>query len=474
MIIGEREPDRLLPPLALTSLLALLLVSAFSCKRVKPEPPVARNFDDSLVVDSSYVSAPILFELADLEEKINKSLGMVLVENAEIKNGISRPLNLHIERSGPIKLAFDGDRLTFGASLKIWISNPLRLARSAKDTSNRVYSALQVRFRSPLTVRDDWRMETRVELEHYRWITEPEIRVLGIDIPVTKLADRILQKRENGIEDAIDKAVSNELRLDRELATIWRDIQKPILINKTYENVWLLPRPYAILVGPIRGNPNTILIPMRLRLNVDSEFGPKPVYAVKNRLPKLQKVASLPMLSRINLLSRIPYSQMTTVLNTYVSGKKLDIINHLVDIEQVKVYGGDHALIVQTDISGAIGGTLYFRGRPAFDTVRQELVMRNIDYDIQTEQSLAKAADWLLHDTLKDTLQSALKVPLQEHLALLPEKIETAFSRGKAGKKARIDIPKFQLRPKAMAIRPDGLHILLHTDAAMVLEVIHL
>ncbi|GAB3256897.1 hypothetical protein GCM10027347_18990 [Larkinella harenae] len=457
-----------------TVFLALLLAGGFSCKRVKPDPPAARNFDDSLTVDSSYVSAPILFEVSDLEAKINKALGVVLVENAEIKNGFSRPLNLRIERNGPIKLAFDGNRLTFGASLKIWISNPLRLARNAKDTSDRVYSALQVRFRSPLTVRDDWRVETKVELENYRWLTEPQIRILGINIPVTKLADRILEKRENGIESAIDKAVFNELRLDRELATIWQDIQKPILINKAYEKVWLLPRPFAILVGPIRGNPNAIMVPLRLNLAVDSEFGPKPIYQVNTKLPRLQKVESLPMLSRINLLTRIPYSQMTAVLDAYVTGKKLDIINHLVDIENVKVYGGEHALIVQTDIKGAIGGTLYFRGRPAFDTVRQELVVLNMDYDIHTEQSLAKAADWLLHDTLKDTLQSALKIPLQEHLTLLPDKIETAFARGKAGQKARIAIPKFQLSPRAIAIRPDGLHLLLHTDAAMVLEVVHL
>ncbi|GAB3335780.1 hypothetical protein GCM10027299_45110 [Larkinella ripae] len=474
MITDDHTPTRLLSWLLLTVFLALFLAGAVSCKRVKPEPPAARNFDDSLVVDSSYVSAPILFELADLESKINRALGVVLVENAQIKNGITRPLNLHIERDGPIKLAFDGNRLTFGASLKIWISNPLRLSRSPKDTTNRVYSALQVRFRSPLTVRDDWRMETRVELENYRWITEPEIRVLGLAIPVTKLADRILEKRENGIEDAIDKAVFNELRLDRELATVWRDIQKPILINKAYEKVWLLPRPFAVLVGPLRGNARSLVIPMRIKLNVDSEFGPKPVYPLTTRLPKLQRVASLPMLSRINLLSRIPYDQMTTVLNTYVAGKKLDIINHLVDIKDVKVYGGEHALIVQTDIKGAIGGTLYFRGRPAFDTVRRELVVRDIDYDMHTEQSLAKVADWLLHDTLKDTLQAALKIPLQEHLTLLPGKIEAAFSRGKAGKKARIDIPKFQLSPRAIAVRPDGLHILLHTDAAMVLEVVNL
>ncbi|GAB3919404.1 hypothetical protein GCM10028804_11030 [Larkinella terrae] len=452
----------------------MLLAGAFSCKRVRPEPPVAENFDDSLKADSSYVSAPVLFEITELEEKINKALGVVLVENGTIKNGIARPIHIHIERSGPIKLAFDGTRLTFGASLKIWISNPLRLSNNPKDTSNRVYSALEVRFRSPLTVRNDWRMETNVELENYRWITEPAIRVLGINIPVTKLANHILTKRENGIENAIDKAVFNELRLDRELAKIWRDIQKPLLINRAYQEVWLRPRPFAVLVGPIRGNPTSIIIPMRIKLAVESIFGPKPVYALNARLPRLQKVAFLPMISHLNLLSRIPYSQMSAVLNQFITGKKFDIVNHLVDIEKVNVYGSDHALVVQTDIKGAIAGTLYFRGRPAFDTLRNELVMQNIDYDMHTEQSLAKVADWLLHDTLKDTVQAAMRMPLQEYFTLIPTKIEQAFAKAKVGQKARIDIPKFQLSPKAIAVRPDGLYILLHADAAMILEVVNL
>ncbi|MFC5408972.1 DUF4403 family protein [Larkinella bovis] len=474
MITDDSTPDRLPSLFIYTAFLALVLVGSFSCKRVTPEPPVARNFDDSLKADSSYISSPVTFEIAELEEKINRALGTVLVKNAELKNGITRPLYLHIERSGPVKLAYDGNRLTFGASLRIWISNPLRLGKNPKDTTNRVYSALEVRFRSPLTVRDDWRMQTKVELEHYRWITRPEIRILGIDIPVAKLADRILQKRENGIEAAIDRAVYNELRLDRELATVWRDIQKPILINRAFQQVWLRPRPTAIQVGPIRGNPTSIVIPMRLRLTIESAFGPKPVYAINTRLPRLEKVTTLPMMSHLNLLSRIPYGQMSTLLNTYVTGRKFDIINHLVDIKKVTVFGSDHALIVQTDIAGAIGGTLYFRGRPVFDSTRSELVMQNIDYDIHTEQSLAKVADWLLHDTLKDTLQSALRIPLQEHLTLLPHRIEKAFSKGKAGRKARIDIPKFQLQPKAIAVRPDGLQILLHAEAALILEVVHL
>ncbi|RRB02887.1 DUF4403 family protein [Larkinella rosea] len=468
------EQNRLPFYLIRATLLAVLLAGACSCKRVRPEPPAARNFDDSLQVDSSYISAPIRFDITDLEGKINKALGRVLVENAQIKSGISRPIYIRIERSAPIRLAFDGNRLTFGASLKIWISNPLRLSNNPKDTSNRVYSALEVRFRSPLTVRNDWRMETNVELEHYRWITEPQIRLLGINIPVTKLADHILKKRENGIENAIDKAVFNELRLDRELQTVWRDIQKPLLINRAYQEVWLRPRPFAVLVGPIRGNPTSIIIPMRIKLAIDSKFGSKPVYDPNPQLPRLQKVAFLPMISHLNLLSRIPYHQMSAVLNQFITGKKFDIVNHLVDIEKVSVYGSDHALIVRTDIKGAIAGTLYFRGRPAFDTLRNELVMQNIDYDMQTEQSLAKVADWLLHDTLKDTVQAAMKMPLQEYFTLIPNRIETAFAKAKVGRKARIDIPKFQLSPKAIAVRPDGLYILLHADAAMILEVVNL
>ncbi|GAB3898485.1 DUF4403 family protein [Larkinella knui] len=474
MISEESEQNRLSYTLFSTVLLAFLLAGLFSCKKVNPEPPAARNFDDSLQADSSYVSASILFDIAELEEKINTALGVVLVNNVDIKSGKSRFLKLRVERAGPIKLAFDGTRLTFTASLKIWTSNPLNLVNDPKDTANWVFSAIQVRFHSPLTVRNDWRMETSMELEHYRWVTEPQIRLLGINIPVTRLANHILAKREDGIENAIDKAIFNELRLDRELEKIWKDLQKPLLINRAFQQVWLRPRPYAVLVGPIRGNPTTIVIPMRLKLAVDSEFGSKPVYTPDARLPRLQKVASLPMMSHINLLSRIPYQQLSSVLNTYISGRKLDVINHIVDIKQVRVYGGEHALIVQMDIKGALGGSLYFRGKPAFDTVRNELVMKDIDYDIHTEQSLAKAADWLLHDTLKDTLQATLRIPLQEYFTLLPSRIETAFSKAKVGRKARIDIPKFQLSPKAIAVRPDGLYILLHADAALTLEVVDL
>jgi len=453
-------------------LLGGFLAGLIGCNKVKPSRPVISRFDDSLTVGPSYLSAPVVFELADLEAKINRSLGTVLVGEENLNTSGKKPLNLRVERTGPVRIGFDGRHLTFGAPLTVWISNPLSLRR--KNIPRQALCKLTVRFQSPINVDRNWRLRTRVELANYQWIEAPKIRLLGINFPVRKIVEKVLRKRENGIESAIDKMVYEQLKLNREVGKIWRDLQKPILINRKHEFVWLVPSLQDVLVGRIGGNTTQLTIPIRIRLRVNTVIGEKPEIAHYKPLPPLQKTDTLTMVSQLNVLSRVPYLYLNDVLNRTVVGRQLSPTKHLVRLEKAEIYGGGNSLILQTSIRGTINGTLYFRGQPAFDTVRQVLMVRQVDFDVDTEEILLRTADWLLHDTLKDSLQAALTVPLRQQMDSLPVKIEQAFSRGRAGRKARLHLGEFRLVPTQIAIRPESIHVLLRLDARVALRVTRL
>ena len=74
-------------------------------------------------------------------------------------------------------------------------------------------------------------------------------------------------------------------------------------------------------------------------------------------------------------------------------------------------------------------------------------------------------------DHLRDTLQSVLVVPLRYEVDTLPEKIESAFARGKAGKKTALDVDAFRLVPLRIVVRPEGIEILIKIESKVDLAV---
>lgn len=460
-------------------LLGATLFLANGCRKVKPKPPVAEGFDDSIPTTSSYLTGRITFDLADLERKINKELKPVLVTEDMLEGRKGEKWQLRVERSGPVKLRYSQQRVSFTAPLQVWISNPLAFKRNKrrqeKDPTfvakKQPLCALAVNFDTPLQVTNKWTLATKSRFVDYQWIEEPKLRVLGMQVSIQKIAEKIIDSRKGDIEAAIDQAVAGELHLDKEIRKIWRDIQRPLLLNKQPDSVWLVPTPSSVAVSAIAGNSRTITVPLRIGFTTATYFGNRPDVKPSLKLPVLQKVAYLRPISDLKVLFTIPYADLNRVLSSNLKGRKLELAGGLINIKSASVYGGQHALVLKTDVGGSVKGTLYFHGKPFFDTLTSTLQVRNVDFDVHTEERLLATADWLLHDKLRDTLQTALKIPLGKQLAELPHKIETAFARGKAGEKTALDIAAFRLVPQRIAVRPDGVQILIDIQSKVTLQV---
>jgi hypothetical protein len=290
-------------------------------------------------------------------------------------------------------------------------------------------------------------------------------------VNVKKLAENLLDKRRADIEMAIDSAVHNELRLDREVRRIWRDMQKPLRLNKTPEEIWIIPRPFSVAVAPVYGNARRITLPIQVAFRVDTRFGAMPVVEQIEQLPRLLRRNRLPSASRLQVLARVPYADLNRVLARRLNQQKLDLAGGTIRIKNATVYGGGRSLVLKADVGGAVNGTLYFRGLPAYDTLTNTLRVEDVDFDVVTKERLFATADWLLHDHLRDTLQSVLVVPLRYEVDTLPEKIESAFSRGKAGKKTALDVDAFRLVPLRIVVRPEGIEILIKVESKVDLAV---
>ncbi|MVM37069.1 DUF4403 family protein [Spirosoma sp. HMF3257] len=453
--------------------LLTILLGFGGCKRVRPEAPVSEEFEAPIEDPVSYMAGRLTFNIRDLERKVNKGLSTTLVSEQTFEGRKGEAWRLRVERTGPVQIHYENRRVFFSAPLQVWYTNPIGL-RKSENRKSRPLCALAVNFTSPVGVGPNWRLLTKARFEDYRWTQEPKVRLLGINVSVRKIAETILDKRKADIEQAIDKAVHQGLRLDREVSKIWRDLQKPLRIAKVPENIWLLPKPFSISTAPVYGNATQITVPIQIAFRVDTRLGPKPMLDTLEQLPRLLRRQEVPEDSRLEVLAFIPYAEVNQVLARTLKKQKLNLVGGNITIKNTAMYGSGKQLILKAEVGGKVHGTLYFHGNPAYDTLTNTLRIQNVDFDVDTKERLFSTADWLLHDHLRDTIQAAMVVPLRQPISSIPEKIETAFAKAKVGEKTALDLDTFRLVPQRIVVQPKGIQILIKVQSKVAVKVKHL
>lgn len=456
--------------------LVLLLTSTLvvdACKkRVQSDKPLQESFEPPIEDPISYVAGNLTFNIRDLEAKINKGLSTTLVPEETFEGKKGEAWKLRVERTGPIRIRYVNRQVILSAPLQVWYTNPIGLRRSNKRKS-RSLCALAINLKSPIAVSPQWRLVTKVKFDEYQWTEEPKVQLLGIKISVRKLAETILDKRRPEIEQAIDRAVLKGLRLDRQVSKVWSDLQKPLRITKKPESIWLLPKPFSIASAPVYGNANEITVPIQIAFRVKTHIGEQPVIALDSleKLPRLLHRDALPDSSRLQVLSFVPYKDINDVLEQLLHQKKISLAGGNLTVKGGAVYGSGKMLILKAEVGGAVNGTLYLHGQPAYDTLTNTLRIKNVEFDVVTREYLMATADWLLHDHLRDTIQSKLVIPLGKPIATIPEKIETAFAKAKVSQKTDLDIDTFQMVPQRILVQPEGIQVLIKVKSKLAVKM---
>jgi hypothetical protein len=443
------------------------LLSLTQCQKSTPPPPKAEGFDPAIPGDTSYLAGPITFTLKELQKKINQELDPVLVGKGSSSGKKGGIFPFKVVRSGPVRIQYANSQLKFSAPLGLYINSPFS---SKKTAEQRPFCSLQVNFQSPLTVTPNWRLASKVQFTNYEWIVEPEIRFLGKDISLTNFAKKLLDKHQTAIESAIDTAIHKELRLDQMVMPIWQNIQKPLLIDRSF-GLWLLPIPLGVEASPIDGDSVKITTHLRIAFATKTVLQPKKPGHSEVKLPILQKREQVSPVTDLRLLSVIPYADINRMLDRTLNKEKKKLLLGALTIRKASVYGGQRSLIVKTEVSGLLNGTLYLKGRPTFDTLTNTLRLKNLDFDPGTVSELSKFSSSLVHNGLINMIEGFLTISLGGEIEKLPQTISESFKEGETGNKTDLGIQSFRFTPQKIAIRPDGIQALIHVQSKVAVRV---
>lgn len=419
-----KYPKRSFINLAAISLIGWLFVS---CSSIKPEKPLEYYSNIEIIPAKSTINLPLDIEVQDLEQLVNKNLVGLLYEDNDLDDD-----NLMIKawKTGQIVIRLEGSELEWQIPLKLWIKLGVKLEKFGLTISDtyELNAEIQLKYKTILGIAPDWSLKTNTFAKDYKWIKPPTLKLAGINIPVTYIADEVLKSNQERISKEIDKAVANGFDLKKMATETWEAIQKPIKISDEY-NAWLKINPLEIKSMPIKGVGGKIVYKAGIVSTTKCFVNQEPPSEPITKLPNLKLTQNIDDGFEVNLLTTIPYTYIEETAKKQLLNQTFKDGKRSLTIDEIKIYGSYDRLIVEATVHGSIKGTLFFAGKPVYNPENKAIEIENLDFELKTKNLLHSSAAWLFESKVRRELTKYLSYPIGDQLTqtqgILQEYIST-------------------------------------------------
>ncbi len=239
-----------------------------------------------------------------------------------------------------------------------------------------------------------------------------------------------LVQQQSGL---IAPALRQGLNFEGEVENLWNEAH---IVRQVSENpgVWIRVEPKRILVGEIDYG---VTDEISLAVAVESET------FLANRAPEIPQLAPLPPMSPLGSSSgtdlRLPFVVKMAELNELLASQSFDIetgVGAKVRVHGLAAEVGQGGLLnlrleLEADksrIGRGVAGSIWVRGRPVVDYERQTLGFGDVELSLETRDQLTSTAAWLLEGILVRSLESQLRIDLNDFQHELDQQVQAAIA----------------------------------------------
>jgi len=391
-----------------------LFTASCSTNRLNIEKPKESYIEPSIEKKMSTIGMSLDIDMPSLEKSINKLLPNLLYEDNSMEDD---NLMLKVWKTQNIRFSINGNKLTCTLPLKVWAQTGFK--KSVLGVTAQQYyqanGAITVKLTTYFQLQNDWTLVTYTSLDNYTWTEKPTINVAGFAMPVTTIADIVINSMKKTIHNSINDAVTENLNIKSIMEETWKKAQEPLLIDKEYD-AWLKIYPETVYSTAISNSGNNLNINLGMNAVIEANVGKKPESSKKSQLPNYQQVTQIKPNFNIRLNVDIDMKKLKEIAQKEVLGKTFEQGRRKITINDLDIYGHDGFLVVAVHVVGAVRGTLYCVGKLYFDNNIQSLRITDFDFDMKTKHALAKTANWLLHKKFLNLIEPYLTISLKQEI----------------------------------------------------------
>lgn len=447
-------------------LLSLTLLFNFckTAQKTTDAPPPAEIYTavDSQVV--SQLTIPVNIPVADLVKGINQKISGVLYEDYSFDDNGGDGLMLKAMKAQDISLFLSGQTLKYRVPLSIWMKK--KLVVGAVDAAGDI----ALNFKTDFQIRPDWTIGSVTYLEYHEWLKRPTIKTGLGDIGIEGIANLAISRSQTELTKAIDKMVAEQMSLRPHVQTLWGAVQQPSLLSPEYQ-MWVKTTPISIAMTPLETTWKDLRARIMIECRNDVTFGEKPNFRENSRLPELRLMEKVGDDFKMLFETEVPFSEAEKIARQTMIGQVFGEGKQRVRVENIELFGAGDLVAVNTQLSGAFNGKIYFTGKPVFNTSKNQIEVANLDFHLETKNLLHRSASWILKGVLKNQMKKAMVFPLEENIVGLKKSVQETLNRYEIQPGVVLTGSLDEVRVLNTAVKKEGLAVRIFSAGRVNVDV---
>lgn len=394
-----------------------ILLFLFSCRKtvIIPPPEYAISEKSAPVREPSYISLPISLSYQTIREAVAKNLGTTLYEDASFTDNDGDNVKIKVVQNGNLHLNGYQDFLKISLPVHVFFTGRYVACGICPEIIKSTDFMMEADIVSKIGLNSSWALTTQTESKGFSITKDPYMNLGPLNINIRTVVEQLLKNQLAELAKMIDRTVREQVVLKKYAEQAWKELQKPILADSTY-NAWLYFVPKAFILSPLRADKDRLGINGALLTEINTKLGDKPVVR-ETALPGLTLKDEVPSGFKIDLLAEIDFKEATRQARLAFKDSTFEVsAKKRVTVNDIEIFGRGNEIYIKVQMSGALRAVVFLKGKPAFDQERQEMYFQHLDYELNTRQVLLKSASWLLKGTLKKKMDAAFRYPVKQDL----------------------------------------------------------
>ena len=227
---------------------------------------------------------------------------------------------------------------------------------------------------------------------------------------------------------AVDKRLAAALDLRKRTEAAWARMSEPTELRP---NVWLALNPEGLGVVPVSASEGQLHTGIQLRLRPVVTAGKKPA---SNPKPFPLANAATPadtfrLQIPVDIQQSFVQARLDQSLELDKGGKTLDMSGHSVTITGADVYGEGSKVVIKLTFTGDLTGTAFLTGTPYYNSDTRQLSFPDLDYTLDTNQTLLSMANWFAQSQIRDRLREKFTVDMTQPIERMKQGLESVLNR---------------------------------------------
>lgn len=396
--------------------LCIIAVSIMSCKTaaLQVEKPKESYLPSNLAPAMSEFPLQVSIDIKKLEASVNKKMNGLIYEGNNLNN---QDLSVKVWKAQNFTFSIKNNVIEYRVPLKLWTKFAWKVEKFGLSVSDHYEAngSIALTYKTTINIDKNWKLVSKTTSSGFQWIETPKLNLVGINVPVTPIANVALIQSEKLISDQIDLALSQMVDLKKYIGMAWTMAQKPMQVNEE-NNLWMRITPKDVYVSPFSTVGQKLNMAVSLYAQIESFMGVKPEANPTVALPPFKYIQRAPQQFNLNVAADATYDKISEVAKKQLLNKTFAEGKKSITITDLSIFGSEGKPVFVADVTGSLKGRIYFTGDMVYNAEKMAVEIQNPAFDIKTKNALLKSAEWLMHGLILSKLTPYLTYPVKDDL----------------------------------------------------------